>query len=105
MATTDDKHQLSEKTDMVAPELSKVGVGTDIEDGESREVFRTGVEGVEFRTVTWQRAVILFCKINFAMSILATPEALGSLGAAGGAITFASFICLNICKSKEQLHL
>ena len=61
-----DKGQSSEKTEMV-PASSLKGVG-DIEDGESREVFQSGVDGVEFRTVSWQRAVILFCKINFAMS-------------------------------------
>lgn len=96
----DDKYQSSgKKTDMVPPGSPKCGVIiSDIENGESREVFQTGVDGVEFRTVTWQRAVVLFCKINFAMSILSTPEAMGSMGAAGGALTFVAFICLNICK-------
>ena len=37
---------------------------------EANEVFSRSTEGVDFRTVSWQRATIIFLKIQFAMSIL-----------------------------------
>lgn len=102
MVILDDKYQGSEKTDMVAPDSPKGAVMTDFEHGESREVFQTGVEGVNFRTVSWQRATIVFCKMNFAMSILSTPQALGSLGAVGGTLALLGFIIVNLCKLKTN---
>ncbi|KAJ9637426.1 uncharacterized protein PV06_04085 [Exophiala oligosperma] len=62
---------------------------------ETREVFKAHVDGVEFRTVSWQRAAILFLKIQFAMSILAVPSALAALGAVGGALSIVGWGTLN----------
>jgi hypothetical protein len=50
-----------------------------VEKGEVREVFQSNVDGVEFRTVSWQQACVLFVKFNFAMSILSIPGALAAL--------------------------
>ncbi|KAL8389040.1 hypothetical protein RB595_008836 [Gaeumannomyces hyphopodioides] len=69
--------------------------GKDEEVGESKEVFRFDADGVKFRTVSWQRATVVFLKINFAMSILAIPGALASLGAVGGAIIIVATTALN----------
>jgi hypothetical protein len=91
-----EKNHSSEKTGPLSHD--------DVENAESREVFQTGVDGVEFRTVSWQRATIVFCKINFAMSILAIPEALATLGSVGGSLALVGFTSLNVCKSKA-LHL
>lgn len=68
-----------------------------IEELESHEVFRKGVDGVEFRTVSWQKATLLFVKIEFAMSILAIPAALGALGAVGGGLSIIAWTTLNTC--------
>lgn len=65
--------------------------------GESHEVFQADVEGVNFRTVSWQRATVVFLKINFAMSILAIPGALAALGSVGGSLTIVGFTALNVC--------
>jgi len=70
----------------------------DTEIGESYEIFQANVDGVEFRTVSWQQATVLFVKINFAMSILSTPAALAALGSVGGSLSIIGFTSLNTCK-------
>ncbi|EXJ95878.1 hypothetical protein A1O1_01003 [Capronia coronata CBS 617.96] len=50
------------------------------------EVFATGEDGIEFRTVGWVRAAMFFTKMTFATGVLAIPAALYSLGAVAGAI-------------------
>ena len=63
---------------------------------EAREIFHDGNESnVKFRTVSWQRATIIFLKIQFAMSILAVPGALATLGAVGGALSIVGWEVLN----------
>jgi len=64
---------------------------------ESHEVFKDSAGGVSFRTVSWQRATIIFLKIQFAMSILAVPGALATLGAVGGALSIVGWEILNTC--------
>jgi hypothetical protein len=61
-----------------------------------REVFQSNVDGVEFRTVSWQQACVLFVKFNFAMSILSIPGALAALGSVG-ALCIVGFTSLNTC--------
>lgn len=68
---------------------------------EAREIFHDGAEGVKFRTVSWQRATIVFLKIQFAMSILAVPGALATLGAVGGALSIVGWMVLNTCEKQE----
>ena len=65
---------------------------------EAREIFHDGAEGVKFRTVSWQRATVVFLKIQFAMSILAVPGALATLGAVGGALSIVGWMVLNTCE-------
>ncbi|KAH7325549.1 transmembrane amino acid transporter [Stachybotrys elegans] len=92
-----EKYQPSDKTDMVPAAGSvKAGISSHEVNLESREVFQTGTDVLEFRTVSWQRAAIMFCKINFAMSILAIPEAISTVGAVGGSFILIGFTCLNI---------
>ncbi|KAH7006674.1 transmembrane amino acid transporter protein-domain-containing protein [Fusarium venenatum] len=68
----------------------------DIGREETRDVFQENVDGVEFRTVSWQRAAVVFLKINFAMSILAIPAALGALGSVGGSFCIIGYTSLNV---------
>lgn len=67
------------------------------EDVSTGEVFQETSQGVNFRTVSWQRATVLFLKIQFAMSILAVPSSLGTLGAVGGALSIVGWQILNTC--------
>lgn len=94
----DEKCHSSDKMDMARAESIKAGSVSRVVDLESREVFQTGDDVLEFRTVSWQRATIMFCKINFAMSILAIPNAISSVGAVGGSIILVGFTSLNVCK-------
>lgn len=65
----------------------------------THEVFRDTEDGVQFRTVTWQSATIMFLKIQFAMSILSVPGAFATLGAVGGALSLVGWHVLNTCQS------
>ncbi|KAH8884192.1 neutral amino acid permease [Thozetella sp. PMI_491] len=62
---------------------------------ESHEVFQKLTDGVDFRTVSWQRATVIFLKIIFATGVLSIPTAMYSLGAVGGAILILAFGALN----------
>lgn len=66
---------------------------------EAHEVFQQTTDGVNFRTVSWQRATIIFLKIQFAMSILSVPGSLATLGAVGGALSIIGWEILNTCLS------
>lgn len=66
-------------------------------DTEKLEVFQRNVDGVEFRTVSWQRATVVFLKINFAMSILTTPNAIATFGAVGGGLSLIAWVAINTC--------
>lgn len=65
---------------------------------ETHEIFQKAADGVDFRTVSWPRATIIFLKIQFAMSILAVPGALATLGAVGGALSIVGWEVLNTCE-------
>lgn len=90
-------------TDKVAPDACQHSEARtkDTENAESHEIFQVGVDGVEFRTVSWQRATVVFLKINFAMSILAIPGALAALGSVGGSLSIVGFTSLNTCRLKS----
>jgi hypothetical protein len=91
------------KKDLFTLEMSNQDGSTavDTEVGESYEIFQANVNAVEFRTVSWQQATVLFVKINFAMSILSTPGALAVLGSVGGSLSIIGFTSLNTCKSED----
>ena len=69
----------------------------DEKDLESHEVFKKLTDGVDFRTVSWQRATVIFLKVIFATGVLSIPTAMYSLGAVGGAILILAFGALNTC--------
>ena len=77
-----------------APELhhthSSVEEG-DLKESVEHEVFQKGVDGVEFRTLTWQRASVIFLKVLFATGVLSIPSAMFQLGSVGGALCIIGF--------------
>ncbi|KAH8656574.1 transmembrane amino acid transporter protein-domain-containing protein [Tricladium varicosporioides] len=72
---------------------SSVKLGT-VSDDE-REVFKANVDGVDYRTVTWQRAIIIFIKTQIAIGVLGIPSSLATLGAVGGGLCVVGFQALN----------
>jgi hypothetical protein len=62
-----------------------------------REVFKTGAGGVEFRTMSWKRTVVVFVKYTVATGILGIPTALNTLGAVGGAFNIIGWGAMNAC--------
>jgi hypothetical protein len=94
-----DASSASSKNAKLAMEPTKSqGMMTDTENGEAHEIFKLETDGVHFRTVSWQRATVVFLKINFAMSILAIPGALAALGSVGGSLALIGFTALNVCE-------
>jgi hypothetical protein len=102
-----------EKKEMpeIQPATSSIHAGTTSPDDsdkelESHEVFKkVGDGGVEFRTVSWQRATVIFLKIIFATGVLSIPSAMYSLGAVGGSLLILAFGALNTCKSARLVAL
>lgn len=64
-------------------------------DDDSDEVFQSTADGVEFRTVGWFRASVLFLKVVFAVGVLSLPTTLDSLGAVGGTLCIFGFGVFN----------
>jgi len=101
-ASTMEGHASKSTSDAIEHEfLDTIGTGATsgkrAEKAGDREVFKDSAEGVSFRTVSWQRASIIFLKIQFAMSILSVPGALATLGAVGGALSIVGWEVLNTC--------
>jgi hypothetical protein len=95
---SDDKNLSSYVRDSAPASDSSPDASAVVE--RSNEVFQVGVDGVEFRTVSWQRAAVVFLKIQFAMSILSVPEALATIGAVGGGLSIVLWTTLNTCMFK-----
>ncbi|KAK3069694.1 hypothetical protein LTR53_011760 [Teratosphaeriaceae sp. CCFEE 6253] len=72
---------------------AEYGVGK-FDDLEEHEVFKQGAS-VEFRTVGWIRAAVIFLKVIFATGVLSIPVAMSSLGAVGGALSVIGWGALN----------
>ncbi|EXJ89997.1 hypothetical protein A1O3_03065 [Capronia epimyces CBS 606.96] len=62
---------------------------------DEAEVFVTGENGINFRTVGWIRASMFFLKMTFAAGVLSIPAALYNLGAVPGAIFILFWGLLN----------
>ena len=61
---------------------------------EAHQVFqREG--GVNFRSVSWMKACILFTKVLFATGVLSLPTAMYALGALPGALEILAWAALN----------
>jgi hypothetical protein len=94
MATTDEKIAFEPQQDMAVLGDDNSLKGSTLED---REVFKKSVEGVDYRTVTWQRAIIIFIKTQIATGVLGIPSALHTLGAVGGGLCIVGYQALNCC--------
>lgn len=70
---------------------------------EENEVFKKTHEGVDFRTVKWPRASVIFLKVIFATGVLSIPSSMYSLGAIGGALSVIGWGALNTCESCNRL--
>ncbi|KAL2837697.1 transmembrane amino acid transporter protein-domain-containing protein [Aspergillus pseudoustus] len=70
-----------------------VGNGSVIEQND--EVFGRGDGDVDFCTVGWMHAAMIFLKIIFATGVLSIPSVMFDLGAVPGSIVLVSFTVLN----------
>ncbi|CAG7947968.1 unnamed protein product [Penicillium salamii] len=79
-----------------APHSDDPHVDTQKGDVEDKyEVFKRGDGQVDFRTVSWIRASVIFLKIIFATGVLSIPSLMYELGAFPGAITVVGWSLLN----------
>ncbi|KAJ5649601.1 uncharacterized protein N7484_003324 [Penicillium longicatenatum] len=75
--------------DSFAPDTQKA----EMED--QNEVFKRGEGQVDFRTVSWIRAGVIFLKIIFATGVLSIPSLMYELGALPGALNVIGWTLLN----------
>ncbi|KAE9371649.1 hypothetical protein N431DRAFT_441621 [Stipitochalara longipes BDJ] len=94
MAAASEKIDFSSKQEPILRDVSSLKQGSISDD--DREVFKANVDGVEYRTVTWQRAIVIFIKTQIATGVLGIPTALYNLGAVGGGICVVAFQALNL---------
>ncbi|KAF9269444.1 hypothetical protein L218DRAFT_268596 [Marasmius fiardii PR-910] len=78
----------------ITPEECSVDYVAD-EEQESKEVFKKTKDGVDFRTVGWPRASLIFLKVLFATGVLAIPSAMATLGTVGGVLSLVGWGALN----------
>lgn len=91
-------HNAEKKADTIsiAPDnLSSIHDGDLLKPAAEQEVFQKTSDGVDFRTVTWPRASVIFLKVLFATGVLSIPSAMTELGAVGGALCLLGFGLLN----------
>ncbi|KEZ45077.1 Transmembrane amino acid transporter [Scedosporium apiospermum] len=93
-------HNTSEKGDAITPTNDRSsGSGIDIGKVEnaddSFEVFKKQDGVVDFRTVGWIHASVIFLKVIFATGVLTIPSAMYVLGALPGAINVLGWQFLN----------
>ncbi len=91
------KHEAAVNEDSIETQPASPSASPTDEKREAYEVFKLTEDGVDFRTVSWQRATIIFLKIQFAMSILSVPGSMAVLGAIGGALSIVGWDILNTC--------
>lgn len=95
MASTEKNEGISP-----APALMRSASGS-VEDGkmanaeDNFEVFKRGEGTVDFRTVGWIQASVIFLKVIFAVGVLTIPSAMYVLGALPGAINVLGWQALN----------
>jgi len=97
MAALSEKIDFSSKQEPMLQDASSLKQSSISDD--DREVFKANVDGVEYRTVTWQRAIVIFIKTQIATGVLGIPTALYNLGAVGGGICVVALQALNLCLS------
>ena len=69
-----------------------------------KEVFQSDGGTVNFRTVTWQRLIIILLKVQIATGVLSIPSALGTLGAVPGALVIVGWQAINTCGFAAAIH-
>jgi hypothetical protein len=100
MAVTPPEKGVLDSKQSIEPREPSLDDGQEIpleEELEKHEVFKKSADGVDFRTVSWQRAVIIFLKIQVATGVLSIPSALYSLGAVGGGLSIVGWQAMNTC--------
>ncbi|KAL2278187.1 hypothetical protein FJTKL_14609 [Diaporthe vaccinii] len=89
----------SEKADDITPVPARSSGSIDagkLENAEDAfEVFKRGEGTVDFRTVGWIHASVIFLKVIFATGVLSIPSAMYVLGALPGAINVLGWQFLN----------
>ncbi|KAL2414726.1 Transmembrane transporter [Exophiala dermatitidis] len=83
--------------------IDSVGGGDIVNDLDNGvEIFKVGSDLVDFRTVGWQFAAIIFIKVQFATGVMSLPYALYELGAVGGAFSLVVWGAVNTYVGKVQ---
>lgn len=95
-ANTDEKLSIGKQA-VDSEQSPSLKDGVLVDDRETQEVFKASADGVDFRTVTWQRLIIILLKVQVATGVLGIPGAMGTLGAVPGALSVVGWQALNTC--------
>ncbi len=98
MESTSDEKFAIDKQPSLMRDQSPPSVKDGAVEDDTQEVFKVTADGVNYRTLTWQRLILIFLKVQVATGVLGIPSALGSLGAVPGAIVIVGWQALNTCK-------
>lgn len=99
MASSADEKSISKHAVEARGSDPSLRGGVFVDDNESQEVFKASADGVDFRTITWQRLIIILLKVQVATGVLSIPGAFVSLGAVPGAICVVGWQAINTCMS------
>ncbi len=92
-----DSKQAAGRID-ATPSISDGVLGTTYNIAEDQEVFKDTADGLAYRTVTWQRMIIIMLKVQIATGVLGIPGAMGTLGAVPGALLVVAWQAVNTCE-------
>ena len=100
MGSSSDEKTVSNQ--VIEPALS-ISNGVVADETPDQEVFKITSNGVNFRTVTWPRMIIILLKVQVATGVLGIPAALGSTGAVPGALLIVTCQVLNTCECADNI--
>ncbi|CAD6581156.1 MAG: hypothetical protein CYPHOPRED_001500 [Cyphobasidiales sp. Tagirdzhanova-0007] len=66
-----------------------------VKEDEELGVFKIGDDVLNYRTVSWPKASVIFLKLIFALGVLSIPGNLNTLGAVGGSIVVVAWGIIN----------
>ena len=95
---SDEKVVEPQATDAPANSAISINEGIVLAGQGEKEVFQSDGGTVNFRTVTWQRLIIILLKVQIATGVLSIPSALGTLGAVPGALVIVGWQVINTCE-------
>ncbi|RDW72884.1 hypothetical protein BP6252_06791 [Coleophoma cylindrospora] len=97
MSQPSSKEKVAEINTTASPDvaLGSIQLEKKGSDEDEFEIFQRVEGAVDFRTVSWVRASVIFLKLIFAVGVLSIPSSMYTLGALPGAINVVGWTLFN----------